>query len=122
MTTSFSLTDFWELAEEITPSQEFSHSIDPAESFWAMPDLHRGYARYLDLGAGIEFSLWQEAYFDDTEIFCPTRSHPWVEFSFLLKGSYRLETASGTSAVFSTATARVPVPVSDRARVLVSPQ
>ena len=38
------------------------------------------------------------------------------------KGSYRLETASGNSAVFSTATARVPVPVSDRARVLVSPQ
>lgn len=100
MTTSFSLTDFWELAEEITPSPEFPHLfakrrqslIDPAESFWAMPALNRGHAHYLDLSAGIQLSLWQEAYFKDTEILCPTRSHPWVEFSFLLKGSYRLDT------------------------------
>jgi AraC-like DNA-binding protein len=91
MTISLSAADFWELDRAIAPPDS-GHSFDSAESFWAMPDLHRGYSHYLDLSKGMQLSLWQEAYFDDTEIQCETRPHPWVEFSFLLKGSYRLDT------------------------------
>ena len=91
MTISICAADFWTFDRAIAPPDS-GQSFDPAESFWAMPDLHRGYSHCLDLSAGIELSLWQEAYFDDTEIYCKTRSHPWVEFSFLLKGSYRLDT------------------------------
>jgi AraC-like DNA-binding protein len=91
MTISLSAVDFWAFNRAITPP-ECSQQLDPAESFWTMPALNRGYAHYLELGAGMEIGLWQEAYFEDTEILCETRLHPWVEFSFLLKGSYRLDT------------------------------
>ena len=99
MTISLSAADFWAFDRQIAPPESDlsiaklrQSLIEPSESFWAMPALNRGYAHHLELGAGIELSLWQEAYFDDTEIICETRSHPWVEFAFLLKGSYRLDT------------------------------
>lgn len=91
MTITLSVADFWAFDRQISPP-ELDRSFDPAESFWAMPELNRGYEHHLDLSAGIELSVWQEAYFEDTEILCETRPHPWVEFSFLLKGSYRLDT------------------------------
>ena len=72
MTISLAAADFWEFDRVISPPPD--RSIEPTESFSAMPALHRGYAHYLELGAGVELSLWQEAYFDDTEILCPTRS------------------------------------------------
>ena len=91
MTITLSAADFWAFDRQIAPP-ELDRSIDPAESFSAMPELNRGYEHYIDLSAGIELSVWQEAYFEDTEILCQTRPHPWVEFSFLLTGSYRLDT------------------------------
>jgi AraC-like DNA-binding protein len=92
MTISLSATDFQHLDTEISPPPGFTQPHDPAESFWATPSLNEGYGYYIELGVGIELSLWQEAYFEDTEILCPTRSHPWIEFSILLAGSYRLDT------------------------------
>jgi AraC-like DNA-binding protein len=92
MTISLSVADFWHLNTKIFPPPGILQPHDPAESFWATPSLNEGYGYYLELGAGIELSLWQETYFEDTEILCPTRSHPWVEFSILLEGSYRLDT------------------------------
>jgi AraC-like DNA-binding protein len=98
MARAISLAEFWEITTEIQPPQGFDLAIDPSESFSATPSLNCGYGRYLDLGAGIELVLWQESYFEDTEIICPTRPHPWVEFSVLLEGSYRLDTGVALKA------------------------
>ncbi|MGV0028466.1 helix-turn-helix transcriptional regulator [Phormidesmis priestleyi] len=92
MTITLSASDFWELAQEITPPTGFSQSIDPSEYFNAMPSLNKGYAHGIELCPGLELILWQEAYFEDTAILCLTRPHPWVELSVLLAGSYRLDT------------------------------
>jgi AraC-like DNA-binding protein len=92
MAISLSSADYSELDRQILPPPEFGRPSNPAESFYAMPSLNQGYAYYLELGAGIDLSLWQETYFEDTEILCPTRSHPWIEFSILLEGSYQLDT------------------------------
>jgi hypothetical protein len=90
MTISISAADYWECARQIPPPPGCTQDL--AESFWAMPALNTGYAHYIELGAGIELSLWQETYFEDTEILCPTRSHPWIELTVLVTGSYRLDT------------------------------
>jgi hypothetical protein len=86
MTISLSSADFWHLATKIPPPAGVARPSDPSESFWAMPTLNRGYSHNIELGAGLNLILWQEVHFEDTEILCPTRSHPWIELSILLEG------------------------------------